>query len=138
MMSERNDSRHYLKQNGVCEPSPHTEYIHHTLNYVTCQMQIDKIRQQIRADSYSMSIGEWISHFMTGVTPILIQIFKQWVRWSNQQSSNLHRINLGRYTYSAAISVSQRDEFAVVVCLHLLVPTDYPQYINVVGLHEKK
>ena len=50
------------------------------------QEEIDKTRQEIRTDSYSMSIGEWISLYESKEIDIHPD-FQRFFRWSNYQKS---------------------------------------------------
>jgi hypothetical protein len=52
------------------------------------QQQIDSKRQEIRSDSYSMSIGEWISLYEDGEIDIHPD-FQRFFRWSSYQKTSL-------------------------------------------------
>ncbi|MFB2772568.1 DUF262 domain-containing protein [Pelatocladus sp. BLCC-F211] len=52
------------------------------------QEEIDKMRQEIRADNYSMSIGEWISLYENKEIDIHPE-FQRFFRWSNTQKTCL-------------------------------------------------
>ena len=72
------------------------------------QVEIDKKRQEIRSDSYSMSIGEWISLYKEQELEIHPE-FQRFFRWSNyQKTSFIESILLG--IPIPAIFVSQRED----------------------------
>lgn len=48
------------------------------------QEEIDSMRQEIRADKYSMSIGEWISLYESQEIDIHPE-FQRFFRWTNTQ-----------------------------------------------------
>lgn len=52
------------------------------------QEEIDNMRQEIRADGYSMSIGEWISLYENEEIDIHPE-FQRFFRWSNSQKTSL-------------------------------------------------
>lgn len=52
------------------------------------QVEIDETRKEIRTDSYSMSIGEWISLYESGEIDIHPE-FQRFFRWSSFQKSRL-------------------------------------------------
>lgn len=75
---------------------------------MSLQEEIDKTRQEIKTDSYSMSIGELISLYEQGEIDIHPE-FQRFFRWSNQQKSTfIESILLGIPIPS--IFVSQRDD----------------------------
>lgn len=75
---------------------------------MSLQDEIDKIRQQIRTDSYSMSIGEWISLYEKSEIDIYPD-FQRCFRWSNHQKSTfIESILVG--IPIPPIFVSQRDD----------------------------
>ena len=53
---------------------------------MSLQDEIDKTRQEIRTDSYSMSIGEWISLYESSEIDIHPD-FQRFFRWSDHQKS---------------------------------------------------
>ncbi|MEG4489103.1 DUF262 domain-containing protein [Microcoleus sp. D2_18a_B4] len=72
------------------------------------QEEIDKTRQEIRTDSYSMSIGEWISLYEKKEIDIHPD-FQRFFRWSDYQKSTfIESILLG--IPIPPIFVSQRDD----------------------------
>lgn len=72
------------------------------------QVEIDKKRQEIRSDSYSMSIGEWISLYQQGDVEIHPE-FQRFFRWSDYQKTSLiESILLG--IPIPPVFVSQRDD----------------------------
>ncbi len=72
------------------------------------QEEIDKTRQEIRTDGYSMSIGEWISLYQNDEIDIHPD-FQRFFRWSNHQKSTfIESILLG--IPIPPIFVSQRDD----------------------------
>ncbi|WP_293144099.1 MULTISPECIES: DUF262 domain-containing protein [unclassified Microcoleus] len=72
------------------------------------QEEIDKTRQEIRTDSYSMSIGEWISLYENNEIDIHPD-FQRFFRWSDYQKSTfIESILLG--IPIPPIFVSQRDD----------------------------
>jgi hypothetical protein len=72
------------------------------------QEEIDKTRQEIRTDSYSMSIGEWISLYEHDEIDIHPE-FQRFFRWSDyQKSAFIESILLG--IPIPPIFVSQRDD----------------------------
>jgi hypothetical protein len=72
------------------------------------QEEIDKMRQEIRSDSYSMSIGEWISLYETEEIDIHPE-FQRFFRWtSSQKTSLIESILLG--IPIPPIFVSQRED----------------------------
>ncbi len=72
------------------------------------QEEIDKTRQEIRTDSYSMSIGEWISLYEKDEIDIHPD-FQRFFRWSDHQKSTfIESILLG--IPIPPIFVSQRDD----------------------------
>lgn len=72
------------------------------------QFEIDKKRQEIRSDSYSMSIGEWISLYEQGDVEIHPE-FQRFFRWSDYQKTSLiESILLG--IPLPPIFVSQRED----------------------------
>ncbi len=72
------------------------------------QEEIDKTRQEIRTDSYSMSIGEWISLYENKEIDIHPD-FQRFFRWSDYQKSTfIESILLG--IPIPPIFVSQRDD----------------------------
>jgi len=72
------------------------------------QEEIDKTRQEIRTDSYSMSIGEWISLYESKEIDIHPD-FQRFFRWSDSQKSRfIESILLG--IPIPPIFVSQRDD----------------------------
>jgi Protein of unknown function DUF262 len=72
------------------------------------QEEIDKTRQEIRTDSYSMSIGEWISLYENNEIDIHPD-FQRFFRWSHYQKSTfIESILLG--IPIPPIFVSQRDD----------------------------
>ena len=75
---------------------------------MSLQHEIDKIRQQIRTDSYSMSIGEWISLYEKSEINVNPD-FQRFFRWSNHQKSTfIESILVG--IPIPPIFVSQRDD----------------------------
>jgi uncharacterized protein with ParB-like and HNH nuclease domain len=75
---------------------------------MSLQDEIDKTRQQIRTDSYSMSIGEWISLYERNEININPD-FQRFFRWSNHQKSTfIESILVG--IPIPPIFVSQRDD----------------------------
>jgi hypothetical protein len=52
------------------------------------QAEIDRKRQEIRSDSYSMSIGKWISLYQQGDVEIHPE-FQRFFRWSDYQKTSL-------------------------------------------------
>ena len=72
------------------------------------QEEIDKKRQEIRTDGYSMSIGEWISLYQNNEIDIHPD-FQRFFRWSDHQKSTfIESILLG--IPIPPIFVSQRDD----------------------------
>jgi hypothetical protein len=72
------------------------------------QEEIDQRRQEIRTDSYSMSIGEWISLYQSKEIDIHPD-FQRFFRWSSHQKSTfIESILLG--IPIPPIFVSQRDD----------------------------
>ncbi len=72
------------------------------------QEEIDKTRQEIRTDGYSMSIGEWISLYQNNEIDIHPD-FQRIFRWSDHQKSTfIESILLG--IPIPPIFVSQRDD----------------------------
>lgn len=72
------------------------------------QEEIDSMRQEIRADGYSMSIGEWISLYENEEIDIHPE-FQRFFRWSNSQKTSLiESILLG--IPIPPIFVSQRED----------------------------
>ncbi len=72
------------------------------------QEEIDKTRQEIRTDGYSMSIGEWISLYQNEEIDIHPD-FQRFFRWSDHQKSTfIESILLG--IPIPPIFVSQRDD----------------------------
>jgi len=72
------------------------------------QEEIDKTRQEIRTDGYSMSIGEWISLYEKNEIDIHPD-FQRFFRWSDHQKSTfIESILLG--IPIPPIFVSQRDD----------------------------
>ena len=72
------------------------------------QVEIDKKRQEIRSDSYSMSIGEWISLYQQGDVEIQDE-FQRFFRWSDYQKTSLiESILLG--IPIPPVFVSQRED----------------------------
>lgn len=72
------------------------------------QEEIDKTRQEIRTDGYSMSIGEWISLYQSDEVDIHPD-FQRIFRWSDHQKSTfIESILLG--IPIPPIFVSQRDD----------------------------
>ena len=57
-------------------------------NSMSLSHEIEKMRKEIRTDSYSMSIGEWISLYQEGEIEIHPE-FQRIYRWSSIQKSNL-------------------------------------------------
>jgi hypothetical protein len=75
---------------------------------MSLQEEIDKVRQEIKTDSYSMSIGELISLYEQGEIDIHPD-FQRFFRWSNHQKSTfIESILLG--IPIPPIFVSQRDD----------------------------
>ncbi len=75
---------------------------------MSLQEEIDKTRQEIKTDSYSMSIGELISLYEQGEIDIHPD-FQRFFRWSNYQKSTfIESILLG--IPIPPIFVSQRDD----------------------------
>ena len=75
---------------------------------MSLQDEIDKTRQQIRTDSYSMSIGEWIGLYERSEINIHPD-FQRFFRWSEHQKSTfIESILLG--IPIPPIFVSQRDD----------------------------
>ena len=75
---------------------------------MSLQDEIDKTRQEIRTDSYSMSIGEWIGLYENSEIDIHPD-FKRFFRWSDRQKSTfIESILLG--IPIPPIFVSQRDD----------------------------
>jgi hypothetical protein len=54
----------------------------------TLQAEIDKKRQEIRPDSYSMSIGEWVSLYQQNEVEIHPE-FQRFFRWNDYQKTKL-------------------------------------------------
>ncbi len=52
----------------------------------TLQSEIDRKRKEIRSDSYSMSVGEWISLYQQGDIEIYLE-FQRLFRWSESQKT---------------------------------------------------
>jgi hypothetical protein len=52
------------------------------------QSEIDRYRKQIRSDSYSMSIGEWISLYEQHDIEIIAE-FPKTFRWTDSQKTKL-------------------------------------------------
>ena len=72
------------------------------------QLEIDRKRQEIRSDSYSMSIGEWISLYQQGDVEIHPE-FQRFFRWTDYQKTSLiESILLG--IPIPPIFVSQRED----------------------------
>jgi len=72
------------------------------------QEEIDSMRQEIRADRYSMSIGEWISLYESEEIDIHPE-FQRFFRWENPQKTNfIESILLG--IPIPPIFVSQRED----------------------------
>ncbi len=72
------------------------------------QEEIDKTRQEIRTDGYSMSIGEWVSLYQNNEIDIHPD-FQRFFRWSDHQKSTfIESILLG--IPIPPIFVSQRDD----------------------------
>jgi len=75
---------------------------------MSLQDEIDKTRQEIRTDDYSMSIGEWISLYENSEIDIHPD-FQRFFRWSDHQKSTfIESILLG--IPIPPIFVSQRDD----------------------------
>lgn len=75
---------------------------------MSLQEEIDKTRKEIRTDSYSMSIGEWISLYENNEIDIHPD-FQRFFRWSEHQKSTfIESILLGIPV--PPIFVSQRDD----------------------------
>jgi uncharacterized protein with ParB-like and HNH nuclease domain len=75
---------------------------------MSLQDEIDKTRQEIRTDSYSMSIGEWISLYESSEIDIHPD-FQRFFRWSDHQKSTfIESLLLG--IPIPPIFVSQRDD----------------------------
>lgn len=75
---------------------------------MSLQDEIDKTRQEIRTDGYSMSIGEWISIYERSEIDIHPD-FQRFFRWSDHQKSTfIESILLG--IPIPPIFVSQRDD----------------------------
>jgi uncharacterized protein with ParB-like and HNH nuclease domain len=75
---------------------------------MSLQDEIDKTRQEIRTDGYSMSIGEWISLYENSEIDIHPN-FQRFFRWSDHQKSTfIESILLG--IPIPPIFVSQRDD----------------------------
>ncbi|MEH2082140.1 MAG: DUF262 domain-containing protein [Nostoc sp.] len=75
---------------------------------MSLQEEIDKMRQEIRADDYSMSIGEWISLYENKEIDIHPE-FQRFFRWSTSQKTSLiESILLG--IPIPPIFVSQRED----------------------------
>ncbi|MEK0194625.1 MAG: DUF262 domain-containing protein [Oscillatoriales cyanobacterium] len=75
---------------------------------MSLQDEIDKTRQEIRTDGYSMSIGEWISLYEKSEIDIHPD-FQRFFRWSDHQKSTfIESILLG--IPIPPIFVSQRDD----------------------------
>ncbi|GAA6616894.1 DUF262 domain-containing protein [Scytonema sp. NUACC26] len=75
---------------------------------MSLQEEIDKTRQEIRTDGYSMSIGEWISLYENDEIDIHPD-FQRFFRWSDHQKSTfIESILLG--IPIPPIFVSQRDD----------------------------
>lgn len=75
---------------------------------MSLQEEIDKTRQEIRTDGYSMSIGEWISLYEKNEIDIHPD-FQRFFRWSEHQKSTfIESILLG--IPIPPIFVSQRDD----------------------------
>lgn len=75
---------------------------------MSLQEEIDKTRQDIRTDSYSMSIGEWISLYENKEIDIHPE-FQRFFRWSDyQKSAFIESILLG--IPIPPIFVSQRED----------------------------
>jgi hypothetical protein len=75
---------------------------------MSLQEEIDKIRQEIRVDGYSMSIGEWISLYENAEIDIHPE-FQRFFRWTNSQKTSLiESILLG--IPIPPIFVSQRED----------------------------
>ncbi|MEG4406333.1 DUF262 domain-containing protein [Microcoleus sp. MON2_D5] len=75
---------------------------------MSLQDEIDKTRQEIRTDGYSMSIGEWISLYERSEIDIHPN-FQRFFRWSDHQKSTfIESILLG--IPIPPIFVSQRDD----------------------------
>jgi Protein of unknown function DUF262 len=74
----------------------------------TLQVEIDKKRQEIRPDSYSMSIGEWVSLYQQQEVEIHPE-FQRFFRWNDYQKTKLiESIILGFPI--PPIFVSQRED----------------------------
>ena len=75
---------------------------------MSLQEEIDKTRQDIRTDGYSMSIGEWISLYEKNEIDIHPD-FQRFFRWSDHQKSTfIESILLG--IPIPPIFVSQRND----------------------------
>ena len=75
---------------------------------MSLQDEIDKTRQEIRTDGYSMSIGEWISLYESSEIDIHPD-FQRFFRWSDHQKSTfIESLLLG--IPIPPIFVSQRDD----------------------------
>jgi hypothetical protein len=75
---------------------------------MSLQEEIDKTRQEIRTDSYSMSIGEWVSLYENKEIDIHPE-FQRFFRWSDyQKSAFIESILLG--IPIPPIFVSQRED----------------------------
>ena len=72
------------------------------------QIEIDKMREEIRTDDYPMSIGEWMSIYRDGELDIHPE-FQRFFRWSPTQKTKLvESILLG--IPLPPIFVSQRED----------------------------
>jgi len=75
---------------------------------MSLQEEIDKTRQEIRTDGYSMSVGEWMSLYQSNEIDINPD-FQRFFRWSDHQKSTfIESILLG--IPIPPIFVSQRDD----------------------------
>ncbi len=75
---------------------------------MSLQEEIDKTRQEIRTDGYSMSIGEWISLYENNEIDVHPD-FQRFFRWSDYQKSTfIESILLG--IPIPPIFVNQRDD----------------------------
>jgi len=75
---------------------------------MSLQEEIDKSRSEIKTDSYSMSIGEWISMYQDGEVNIHPE-FQRFFRWSSEQKAKfIESILLGLPI--PPIFVSQTEE----------------------------
>lgn len=74
----------------------------------TLQSEIDRKRQEIRSDRYSMSIGEWISLYQQGEIEIYPK-FPRFFRWTDYQKTKLIESILSGIPIPP-ILVSQRED----------------------------